>query len=117
MRRLLPAPLGGKLLIPLPNERHCQTLHVRQLLGGASQLQSTLADGLRDPNHPGFSFEPFELCVDTGQVIVQCAVAHDIRSDALVIKLVGCFGKVSMNGGGTDQELVKPGGKGVDGLG
>ena len=87
-----------------------------QLLGGTSQLQPTFADGLPNPNCPGFRFEPFELCVDTGQVIVQFAVARDIRSDAPVIKSVGCLGEVSMNGGGTDQELVEPGREGFNGF-
>ena len=114
---LFPSPSGGKLLIPLPNEWRHQTLHVHQLLGGASQLQLTFTDGFCDPDRPCFSFEPFELRVDTGQVVVQFAVARDIRSNAPVIKLVGCFGKVSVNGGGANKELVEPGGKGVNGLG
>jgi len=96
--RLLPTASNGKLLVALPNERHRQALHVRQLLGGASQLQSTFANGLHNPSRPGFSFESFDLCVETGQVIVQFAVACDIRSDAPVIKSVGCFGEVSVNG-------------------
>jgi len=116
-RRLLPTPPSGELLVPLLNKQHHQALHVRQLLGGTSQLQSPFTDGLRDPNCPGFSFKSFELCVDTGQVVVQFAVARDIRSDTPVIKLVGCFGEVSMNGGGANKELVEPGGKGVNGLG
>jgi len=37
-RRLLPTALSGKLLVALPNERRRQALHVRQLLGGTSQL-------------------------------------------------------------------------------
>jgi len=116
MCRLLPSSTSSKLLVPLPNERCRQTLHVCQLLGGMSQLQSTLADGFRDPNCPRFSFELFELCIDTGQVIVQFVVVHNICSDAPVIKSVGCFGEVSMNGGGADEELVEPGRKGVNWL-
>jgi len=116
-RGLLPTPSSGELLVPLPNERRRQALHVCQLLGGTSQLQSPFANGLRDPNHPSFSFKSFELCVDTGQVIVQFAVVRDIRSDAPVIKSVGRFGEVSVNSGGTNEELVEPGGKGVNGLG
>jgi len=115
-RGLLPTSLGGKLLVLLPNERRRQALHVRQLLGGASQLQPPFADGLRNPNRTGFSFKPFEFRIDTGQVVVQFAVAHNIHSDAPVIKLVGCFGEVSMNGGGTDEELMEPGWKGVNRL-
>jgi len=117
VRRLLPSPPNGELLIPLLNERCCQALHVRQLLGGTSQLQLTFTDGLRNPNHPSFGFEPFELCVDTGQVIIQFAVACDICSDTPVIESVGCFGKVSINGGGTDKKLVEPGRNGVNGFG
>jgi len=117
MHGLLPAPLSSKLLVPLPNKQCCQALHVCQLFGGASQLQSTFADSLRNPNGPCFSLELFEFCVDTGQVVVQFAVACDIRSDAPVIKSVGCFGEVSMYGRGTNQELVEPGGKRVNGLG
>jgi len=90
---------------------------VRQLFGGASQLQSTLANSLRDPDCSHFGFEPFEFCVDTGQVVVQFAVVCDIRSDAPVIKLVGHFGEVSVNGGGANQELVEPSREGFDGLG
>jgi len=115
-RRLLPSPTSGKLLVPLPNEWRRQALHVRQLLGGTSQLQSPFANGLCDSDRPGLCFKSFELLVDTGQVIVQFAVARDIRSNAPVIKLVGCFGKVSVNGGGTNEELVEPGGQGVDGF-
>jgi len=107
---LLPPSSGGKLLVPLPNEWCCQALHVRQLFGGASQLQSTFTNGLRDPNGTRFCFESLELHVDTGQVVIQFAVAHDIRSDAPVIKSMGCFGEVSINCGGADKELVKPGG-------
>ena len=113
---LLPSPPSSELFVPLPNERRRQALHVPQLLGGTSQLQPTFTDGLRNPNCSGFSFEPFELCIDTGQVVIQFAVACNIRSDAPVIKSVGCFGKVSVNSGGTDQELVEPGRKGFDGL-
>jgi len=111
---LLPPSPSGELLIALPNERRRQALHVRQLLGGTSQLQSTFADSLRNPNRPSFGLESFELRIDTGQVVVQFAVARDIRSDAPVIKSVGCFGEVSVNGRGTDQELMEPGGEGVD---
>jgi len=113
---LLPSFPSGELLIPLPNKWRRQTLHVRQLLGGVSQLQLTFTDGLRNSNRPCFSFKLLELCVDTGQVVVQFAVACDICSDTPVIKSVGCFGEVSMNGRGTDKELVEPGGKGVNGL-
>ena len=95
---LFPSPSGGELLIPLLNEQCRQALHVCQLLGGASQLQSTFTDSLRDSDCPCLGFKSFELRVDTGQVIVQFAVAHDICSDAPVIKLVGCFGEVSVNG-------------------
>ena len=114
---LLPSPPSSELLVSLPNERRRQALHVRQLLGGASQLQSTFTDGFRNPNRPSFSLEPFKLCVDTGQIIVQFAVACDICSDAPVIESVGRFGEVSINGGGTNKELVEPGGNGVNGLG
>jgi len=116
-RGLLPTPPSSKLLIPLPNKWCCQALHVRQLLGGLSQLQPPFTDGLRDPNCPGFSFKLFELRVDTGQVVIQFAVACNICSDTPVIKSVGCFGEVSMNGGGTDEELVEPGRERVNGLG
>jgi len=114
---LFPPSPSGKLLVPLPNEWRCQALHVRQLLGGASQFQPTFANSLRDPNCPCFGFESLKLCVDTGQVVVQFAVVRNIRSDTPVIKSVGCFGEVSVNGGGADKKLVEPGGKGVDGLG
>ena len=77
----------------------------------------TFTDGFRNSNCPCFSFESLEFCVDTGQVVVQFAVVRDIRSDAPVIKLVGCLGEVSMNSRGTNKELVEPGGKGVNGLG
>jgi len=110
MRGLLPSSADSELLVPLLNERRRQALHVCQLLGGASQLQSTFANGLCNPDGPCFRFKLFEFRVDTGQVVVQFAVACDIRSDAPVIKSVGCFGEVSMNGGGTDEELVEPGG-------
>jgi len=116
-RGLLPTPSSGKLLVPLPNEWRHQALHVRQLFGGTSQLQPTLANSLHDPDCSRFSFEPFELRVDTGQVVVQFVVARDIRSDTPVIRSVGCFGEVSVNGGGTDQELVEPSGEGFDGFG
>jgi len=112
---LLPASSSGELLVPLPNEWRRQALHVCQLLGGTSQ--SPFTDSLCDPCRPGFSFKSFKLCIDTGQVIVQFAVARDIHSDAPVIKSVGCFGEVSVNGQGANQELVEPGGKGFDGLG
>jgi len=111
-RGLLPPSSSGELLVPLPNEQCRQALHVCQLLGGTSQLQSTFANGFCDSNRPSFSFELFELRVDTGQVVVQFAVARDICSDAPVIKSVGCFGEVSVNSRGTDQELVEPSGKG-----
>jgi len=116
-RGLLPPSTSSELLVLLPNERRRQTLHVRQLLGGASQFQPSLTDGLRNPNSARFCFEPLKFSVDTGQVVVQFVVACDIRSDAPVIKSVGCFGEVSMNSQGTDQELMEPGGKGVDGFG
>ena len=115
-RRLFPSSPSSKLFIPLLNERCHQALHVRQLLGGASQLQSTFANGFCDSDRPRFSFESFKLHVDTGQVVIQFAVARDIRSDAPVIKLVGCFGEVSMNSGGADKELVEPGREGINGL-
>ena len=102
--------MSGKLLVPLPNERHCQALHVRQLLGGTSQLQSTFTNSFCDPDCPCFSLELLEFRIDTGQVVVLFAVACDIRSDAPVIKLVGHFGEVSMNGGGANKELMEPGG-------
>jgi len=114
---LLPSPPSGKLLVPLPNERRRQALHVCQLLGGASQLQSTFTDSLRDPDRSCLSFKSFELHVDTGQVVIQFVVVCDIRSNAPVIKSVGRFGEVSMNSGGADQELVEPGRKRVNGLG
>jgi len=117
MHRLLPSSPSHELFVPLTDKWRHQALHVGQLFGGASQLQSTFTDGFRDPNHPGFSFEPFELRIDTGQVIVQFAVARDIRSDAPVIESVGSFGEVSVNSRGTDQELMEPGRKGVDRLG
>ena len=113
---LLPSPSSGELLIPLLNERCRQALHVRQLLGGASQLQSTFTNGLCDPDRPSFSFKLFEFRIDTGQVVVQFVVARDICSDTPVIKSVGHFGEVSVNGRGADQELVKPGREGVDGF-
>jgi len=116
-RGLLPAASSGKLLITLPNKWRRQALHVHQLLGGASQLQSPLTDGFGDPNCPCFCLEPLEFRIDTGQVVVQFPVARNICSDAPVIKSVGCFGEVSVNGGGADKELVEPGRKGVDGLG
>jgi len=115
--RLLPPSTSSELLVPLPNEQCRQTLHVHQLLGGTSQFQPSLTDGLRNPNSARFCFEPLEFSVDTGQVVIQFVVACDICSDAPVIKLVGCFGEVSVNGQGTDQELMEPGGKGVDGFG
>jgi len=102
-RGLLPSPLRSKLFVALPNERCRQALHVRQLLGGASQLQSTFTDSLRNPNSPGFRFESFEFCVDIGQVVVQFAVARDIRSDAPVIESMGCLGEVSVNCRGTNE--------------
>ena len=116
-RRLLPSPSSGQLFVSLPNEWCRQALHVRQLLGGASQLQSTFAYRFCDPDGSGFSLELFELRVDAGQVVIQFAIVCDIHSDAPVIKSVGCFGEVSVNSGGTDQKLVEPGGKGVDWLG
>jgi len=94
---LLPTASSGELLIALPNEWCHQILHVCQLLGGTSQLQSPLADGFSDPNHPCFSFESLKLRIDAGQVVVQFPVARDIRSNTPVIKSVGCFGEVSMN--------------------
>jgi len=106
---LLPPSPSGKLLVPLPNKWHRQALHMCQLLGGTSQLQSTFTNGLRDPNRPCFSLESFEFHVDTGQVVIQFAVVCDICSDAPVIKSVGCFGEVSVNSGGTNKELVEPG--------
>ena len=115
-RGLLPTSPGGQLLIPLPNERRHQIFHVRQLFGSASQLQSTFANGLHDPDCPSLGFKPLELRVDTGQVVVQFAVARDIRSDAPVIKSVGRFGEVSVNGRGANQELVEPGREGFNGL-
>ena len=115
-RGLLPTSSSGQLFIPLPNKRRRQALHVPQLLGGTSQLQPALTNGLPDPGGPCFHFKSFELRVDTGQVVVQFAVARDIHSDAPVIKLVGCFGEVSVNGGGTDQELMEPSREGFDGL-
>ena len=102
-RGLLPSASRSKLFVALPNEWRRQALHVRQLLGGASQLQSTFADSLRNPNSPGFRFESFEFRVDIGQVVVQFVVAHDIRSNAPVIESMGCLGKVSMNRGGADE--------------
>jgi len=116
-RRFLPSSMGSELLVPLPNEQHCQALHVRQLLGGVSQLQSTFANSLCDPNSPCFCLQLLKLHIDTGQVVIQFAVARNIRSDAPVIKLVGCFGEVSVNRRGTDEKLVEPGREGVDGLG
>jgi len=86
MHRLLPTPPSGKLLVPLPNERRRQALHVCQLLGGTSQLQSPFTDGLRDPDRPGFSFMSLEFHVDTGQVVIQFAVARDIPVD--VVKFI-----------------------------
>jgi len=115
-RGLLPAASSGKLLIVLLNKQHRQALHVHQLLGGTSQLQSPLTDGLGDPDCPCFCLEPLELRIDTGQVVVQFPVARDICSDAPVIKSVGCFGEVSMNSRGTDKELMEPGREGVDGF-
>jgi len=112
----LPSSAGSELLVPLLNEQHRQALHVHQLLGGASQLQSTFANSLCDPNSPCFCLQPLKLRIDTGQVIVQFAVVHDIRSDTPVIKSVGCFGEVSMNHRGTNKKLVEPGREGVDGL-
>jgi len=96
---LLPAALGGELLVALLNKQHRQALHVHQLLGGVSQLQLPLTDGLGNPNCPCFCFKPLELRIDTGQVVIQFPVARDIRSDPPVIKSMGCFGEVSMNGG------------------
>jgi len=116
-RQLLPSSTSGKLFILLPNKWRRQALHVRQLLGGASQLQPPFANSLCDPNCPGFCFKSFEFRIDTGQVVVQFAVACDICSDAPVIKSVGCFGEVSVNSGGADKELMEPGWKGVNGLG
>jgi len=116
-RRPFPPSSSGELLIPLPNEQRCQALHVHQLLGGASQLQLSFANSLCDHNCPRFGFKSFEFRIDTGQVIVQFAVAHDIHSNALVIKSVGRFGEVSVNGRGADEELVEPGRKGVNGFG
>jgi len=117
MCRLFPSSPSSKLFIPLLNEQRCQALHVRQLLGGTSQLQLTFANGFCNSDRPHFSFESFELHVDTGQVVIQFAVARDIRSNAPVIKSVGCFGEVSMNGGGADEKLVEPGREGINGLG
>jgi len=117
MHGLLPSPSSSELLVLLPNEWCHQALHVRQLLGGMSQLQPAFTNGFCDPNSARFCFESLEFCVDTGQVVVQFLVARDIRSDAPVIKSVGCFGEVSVIGWGTDQELMEPGGKGVDGFG
>ena len=115
-RRLLPASPSGQLLVPLANERHRQALHVPQLLGGMSQLQPAFTDGLPNPNRPSFSFESFELSVDAGQVVIQFVVVRDIHSDAPVIKSVGRFGEISVNSGGTNQELVEPGREGLNGL-
>jgi len=116
-RGLLPSSSSSELFGPLLNERRRQALHVCQLLGGAGQLQSTLTNSFCDPNGPGFCLKSFEFRVDTGQVIVQFAVARDIRSDTPVIKSVGCFGKVSVNGGGANEELMEPSGDGFDGFG
>ena len=102
-RGLLPSSLGSELLIALPNEWRRQALHVCQLLGGASQLQSPFTDSLGNPNHACFGLKPFEFGIDTGQVVVQFLVACDICSDTPVIKSVGCFGKVSVNCGGADK--------------
>jgi len=115
-RGLLPPSLSGKLLITLLNKRRRQALHVCQLLGGTSQLQSTFANSLCDPNGPCFCLKSFKFCIDTGQVVVQFAVACNIRSDTPVIKSVGCFGEVSVNRRGTDEELVEPCREGFDGL-
>jgi len=101
--RLLPSPSSGKLLVPLLNEWHCQALHVCQLLGGTSQLQSPFTDCFGDPDGIHFGIELLQLCIDTGQVIIQFVVACDICSNAPVIKLVGCFGQVSVNGGGSSE--------------
>jgi len=102
-RGLLPSSTSSELLVPLANEQCRQALHVCQLLGGVSQLQSTFANGLRDTSRPRFCFELFDFCIETGQVVIQFAVARDIRSDAPVAKSVGCFGEVSMNGRGTHE--------------
>ena len=101
--RFLPSSLSSKLFIVLLNEWCCQALHVHQLLGGTSQLQLPFTNGLRDPNCPCFGLKSFELCIDTGQVIVQFVVVCNIRSNAPVIKSVGCFGEVSVNSGGTNK--------------
>jgi len=110
---LLPSPPSSELFVPLPNKRCRQALHMCR---GASQLQSTFANGFHDPNSPHFSLKSLEFCVDTGQVIIHFAVVCDICSDAPVIKSVGCFGEVSMNGWGTGKELMEPSGKGVNGF-
>ena len=85
MHGLLPSPSSGKLLIPLPNEWCHQALHVRQLLGGTSQLQSPLTDSLHNLDCICLSIEPFKFCVDTGQVVIQFAVVRNIHSNAPVL--------------------------------
>jgi len=105
---LLPSPTGSELLVALLNEWCRQALHVHQLLGGMSQLQSAFTNGLCNPDGAGLGLKSLKFCIDTGQVVIQFAVVCDIHSDAPVIKSVGCFGEVSMNSGGTNKELVKP---------
>jgi len=95
--------MGSELFVPLLNEWHHQALHVCQLFGGMSQLQSTFTNGLRNPNCPCFSLELYKFCIDIGQVAVQFVVACNICSNTPVIKSVGRFGKVSMNGGGINK--------------
>jgi len=96
---LLPSSTDSELLVALLNEQRHQALHVHQLLGGTSQLQPPFTDSFGNPDRPCFGLEPFEFGIDTGQVVVQFPVAHDIHSNAPVIKSVGCLGKVSMNRG------------------
>jgi len=73
---------------------------VGQLFGGVCQLQLPFAYSFGNVHSIRFHIELLDLCVDIGQVVIQFAVACDIHSTAPVIKLVGSFGEVSVNGGG-----------------
>ena len=114
---LLPSFLYCNLLLPLPNKWCCQTLHMCQLLGGMGQLQPPLAYYLGDPDGICLGVELLQLCIDTGQVVIQFAVVCDIHSNTPVIKSVGRFGEVSVNSWGTNEYLMEPGRDGFSGLG
>jgi len=93
-----------------------KALHMCQLLGCPSCFELPLTEQLGKAYQVCFGLEPFDVCIDVGQLIIVLLIASDVSGNAPIVQLLGGADEHVKNGRLTDEKLVEPLGNGVNGL-